>query len=96
MPPGDLGAVIVTSIFFVMAGAVLILRGPVGKALARRLEGGSGSSEARTQALEERVARLEAMQDRLVELEERMDFTERLLAAQREPRAVAPPVAGGG
>jgi Tfp pilus assembly protein PilO len=95
MPPGDLGTVIVTSIFFVTLGTVLILRGPVGKALARRLEGGSAPSEARAQALEERVARLEAMQDRLVELEERLDFAERLLAARREARPVVPPSAGG-
>ena len=35
--------------------------------------------------LENRVADLEAAQGRVLELEERLDFTERLLAQQRDP-----------
>lgn len=80
MPPGDLAPVIVTIVFFLSAAATFILRGPLGKALARRLEGrppqtqNTLESEGRTAALEHRVA----------ELEERLDFAERLLANERQ------------
>jgi len=63
-----------------LAGAV-IFRGPLGQALARRLEGGgarSGDQEAALQALDE-------IRGRMAELEERVDFAERLLAQSREP-----------
>lgn len=79
MPPSDMAPLIVTIVIAVCAAATFILRGPVGKALARRLEGAvsaeptSLESERRTAALEHRVA----------ELEERLDFAERLLAHER-------------
>lgn len=71
----------------------LLLRGPVGKALAAMLEGsGSDQLTQRVQELEQRLAESEhrAMTSgevdqayaRLAELEERLDFTERLLATQ--------------
>jgi hypothetical protein len=71
----------------------LLLRGPVGQALAAMLEGTSGDQLAqRVQELEQRLAETEhrAMTSgevdqayvRLGELEERLDFTERLLATQ--------------
>ncbi|HET9134136.1 MAG TPA: hypothetical protein VFN90_07525 [Gemmatimonadales bacterium] len=71
----------------------LLLRGPVGKALAAMLEGsGSDQLAQRVQELELRLAESEhrAMTSgevdqayaRLAELEERLDFTERLLATQ--------------
>jgi hypothetical protein len=41
--------------------------------------------------LEQRVAELESVQARVYELEERLDFTERLLARERSPGALAPP-----
>lgn len=41
--------------------------------------------------LEVRVAELESVQARVYELEERLDFTERLLARERSPGALAPP-----
>lgn len=41
--------------------------------------------------LELRVAELESVQARVYELEERLDFTERLLARERSPGALAPP-----
>jgi hypothetical protein len=68
-----------------LIAAVIVLRGPLGKALARRLEGGPGSSPA---ALEEvtgpLVAHIDELRGRLAELEERVDFAERLLTQQRE------------
>ncbi|HXE56725.1 MAG TPA: hypothetical protein VNK43_01880 [Gemmatimonadales bacterium] len=62
--------------------------GPIGRALARRIEG-RGVAESR---LEELLARLEARlgdveraHDRLAEVEERLDFAERLLARSPGP-----------
>lgn len=60
-------------------GAV-VLRGPVGKALAARIHQGTlTQAEPHPEVLEE----LYEMRCRMVELEERLDFTERLLARQR-------------
>jgi hypothetical protein len=67
-----------------LVGVVLILRGPVGRALARRIDGTAGQSEgispAEADELRHRVSELEQQQGRLAELEERLDFAERLLA----------------
>jgi hypothetical protein len=72
-----------------LAGVVLILRGPVGRALARRIDGTAGQSEglspAEADELRNRVVELEQQQSRVLELEERLDFAERLLAQQHEP-----------
>ena len=88
MPPGDMAPVIATSIFFLSFASVLILRGPLGKALARRIEGGSSQVDSRVvpvvEELQGRVAELEERAERIHELEERLDFAERLLAQGRE------------
>ena len=92
MPPGDMAPVFVTSLLIVAAAAVLIFRGPLGKALARRLEGTAGRPDVTdpgVAGLAERVAELEQRDARVAELEERLDFAERLLAqrdAERLPR----------
>lgn len=92
MPPGDVAPVVVVTLIIVAVAAVLILRGPLGRALARRLEGTTGRDEASTAGIagiSERVAELEQRDARLAELEERLDFAERLLAqrdAERLPR----------
>jgi hypothetical protein len=66
-----------------LVAATIILRGPLGRALARRIEGGvplaDGASDRMAQ-LEHRVAELESAQLRMCELEERVDFTERMIA----------------
>ncbi len=67
---------------FVSIAAVAILRGPFGKALGERLGGGSvrdGSPDV--EALRSEV---EDLRYRLTEMEERVDFTERVLARERE------------
>lgn len=89
MPPGDLAPVIATSVFFIAFASVLILRGPLGRALARRIEGGAGGGAdpgmaRRVAELEAQVAELERRADRVPELEERLDFAERLLARQAD------------
>ena len=88
MPPGDLAPVIATPIFFLSAATVVNLRGPLGKALARRTEGASGQVDTHlfpvVEELQGRVAELESRVERMHELEERLDFAERLLAQGRE------------
>ena len=62
-----------------VVGAV-VLRGPVGKALAARIHQGTiGQAEPHPEVLDE----LYEVRGRMVEIEERLDFTERLLARQR-------------
>jgi len=41
--------------------------------------------------LDTRIAHLEQLQERVSELEERVDFTERLLAKQRDAQRLGPP-----
>ena len=90
MNPNDVAPLL---IFFTMiVGAVVVLRGPLGKALARRIEGSKAAPEeltARIVDLEHRLAEAETDRLRLADLEERIDFAERLLAtseARRELR----------
>ena len=70
------------SLFFSIA-AVVILRGPFGKALADRIAGRSEQSgdDARTEMLERQ---LEEVQYRLHDLEERLDFAERVVTRGRD------------
>jgi len=72
----------------VFLAVVFMLSLPLVKAIARRIEGKHlGPDPALLAELEElrsRMAELEQQQGRVHELEERIDFTERLLAQQRE------------
>lgn len=73
----------------IVAGAVVfavLLRGPVGKAIGKMLDGGETVDTRLTQ----RVEQLEAQvfdsvsdQQRIAELEERVDFAERMLAQRQ-------------
>ncbi|MEO8451970.1 MAG: hypothetical protein ABI647_19420 [Gemmatimonadota bacterium] len=89
MNPNDIAPVFIVTLLTFTVGAILIFRGPIGKAIARRLEGSTGSNAElerhRLTELEGRLADLEASQARMAELEERVDFTERLLAQERDP-----------
>jgi Tfp pilus assembly protein PilO len=85
MPPEVFAPFMLTMTLIFGAGVVLILRGPVGRALARRIEGQSGAAgelATRVEELESRIAELEQERARTAELEERVDFAERLLARQ--------------
>jgi len=68
--------------------AVVLISYPLIRGLARRLEGKRAGPDpallAEMEELRARVAELEQREGVLHELEERMDFTERLLAQQRE------------
>jgi hypothetical protein len=89
---------------FVSVAAVVILRGPLGRALAERISSrgeaideairrappwvkGTSLPDPDTQLLS---AELDELRQRLAELEERQDFTERLLAQQRDNPALGP------
>jgi len=90
MPPGDVLPFLVIMTFVVSGAAVLVLRGPLGKALARRLEGRSGLDDGLREELEElraRTAEAEVLAARLAELEERVDFSERMLVRARATEA---------
>lgn len=92
MPPGDVAPVLIVALLIVASAAVLILRGPLGRALARRLEGTAGHADvpgAGVSDLAERLTELERRDARVAELEERLDFAERLIAQrdlERLPR----------
>jgi len=60
--------------------AAVILRGPVGVALAKRIQGGGPAELPPEQLLTE----LDDLRGRIAELEERADFSERLLSQHRE------------
>ena len=75
-----LGFAIPVGIVGLVAGAV-IFRGPLGQALARRLEGRAGPESEQDATLHS----LDELRGRMAELEERVDFAERLLAQAREP-----------
>ena len=69
------------SMFFSIA-AVLILRGPLGKAMADRISGRAAADDAAriadlTDAVQQLTGDVQALEDRL-------DFTERLLARQQD------------
>lgn len=85
---------VVMLVLSVSIASVLILRGPVGKALGRKIEGpGAGESELarRVDELETRLLAAEQVESRLAEVEERLDFAERLLAQEKK----LPQIQGG-
>ncbi len=71
---------IVASIAF-----AVVMRGPLGHALARRLEGSAAAPS------EEVQQHLDDVRARLGELEERLDFTERVLAQSQDAAKLAQP-----
>jgi hypothetical protein len=77
IPVGIIGAI----------ATAVALQGPLGKAIARRLGGGSSiEADETTGAL---LGEMDELRHRLAELEERVDFSERLLARQPEPGRLA-------
>ena len=72
---------VVLSTLFLSAGAVFILRGPLGRAFAERIAGRHAASDPETQRLRQDVDDLRA---ELAAVQERLDFTERLLSRGQE------------
>jgi hypothetical protein len=82
-PPGSVLLIIIAALT-----ATVIILWPVMRAFGRRLEGkGGGDAALRSDVdqLHSRLAEVDMLQARVTELEERVDFTERLLAQNREP-----------
>jgi hypothetical protein len=88
---GEIAPFLVPITMFLTIGAVLIFRGPFGKALGERMAKGdrqvSSGDPAETEALR---AEVDDLRWRLGELEERLDFTERVLARQKDPGKLPP------
>jgi hypothetical protein len=70
----------------VIAGGLELIRGPLGQALARRLQGrdAGGEREIRQDVAELRD-QVDGLRAALEETNERLDFTERLLAQVPQP-----------
>lgn len=82
MNPGDVAPFMM--FLTLIVGVAVVLRGPVGRALARRIEGKGADSEALAEQLadlEHRLAEAELDRQRIADLEERVDFAERMLAS---------------
>jgi hypothetical protein len=84
---GELGPFLVPMTLFVSMAAIFIFRGPLGKAIGERIAGGKieGDVMAETEALQ---ADVDELRHRLGEVEERLDFTERMLARQKDTKAL--------
>lgn len=76
----------VPSLIVGVIGATVILRGPLGAALASRLSGASlsGALAEEVEELRQRLADVESGAERLADVEERLDFAERLLAQRND------------
>jgi len=68
---------VVLSTLFLSAGAVIILRGPLGRAFADRIAGRHSAADPESQRLRQDVEDLRA---ELAAVQERLDFAERLLS----------------
>jgi hypothetical protein len=87
----------------VVIGTTFVLRGPMGKALAEWIRGWSKTDEqwmamkaakhgvALGGETERLLAEVDELKRRLAEAEERLDFTERLLAKDRDGQRLARP-----
>jgi hypothetical protein len=87
-PRSNKGPETVFAIIAVGAIYFALFRGPVGKAIAKMLEGEHSAPEEdvvnRVYELEARAGETAMDQQRIAELEERLDFAERLLAQRGE------------
>lgn len=63
-------------------GFVRLAQGPVGQALARRIQGHAGDADVAAEVAELRE-QVEQVRHQLEETQERLDFAERLLSQQR-------------
>lgn len=86
---GELGPFLVPIVLFITIGAVAIFRGPLGRALGERIAGGS-QREDLAHELDAMRQGLEDVRERLIDLEERLDFTERVLARDKEGGRLPP------
>jgi len=84
----------VLAIIFLFGGGTLFLLAisPIGRAFADRIRA-KGQGDVRSELVEHKAAleqELEAVRREVAELAERVDFTERLLAKQRDGERIGP------
>lgn len=79
------------AVFFIFGGGAtfLLAVSPIGRAIADRIRGrGVGGAEDRIRFLQESndstLEELDSMRHEIVDLQERIDFTERLIAKNRD------------
>ncbi len=75
---------------FISIAVVVILRGPIGKAVADRLAGRPRADDSEIVDLRGDV---DEVRRQLAEVQERLDFAERLLARQTDAERMLPPPA---
>lgn len=78
----------ILAIILIFGGSTLVAISfsPIGKAIAERLRGRPLTADADPALL----ADMDEMREQLSELQERVDFTERMLAKERDARALEP------
>jgi len=81
MQPGDVAPLIAMFTLSVTAAAVLILRGPLGRAFAERIAGRRGGDDPEVARLRQEV---DELRGELGAVQERLDFAERMLVRERE------------
>jgi hypothetical protein len=84
---GALGAASIPIWAMAIGGVVLVLRGPLGEAILRSISADDGDPE-RAAPSQEVLNELDDLRAQMAELQERVDFTERLLAREREERTL--------
>ena len=84
----------IASVMFIMIFMVpitaIIVKSPLGKALADRIAGRAGEEPQLVAEIESLRAELDQVHEHLAEMNERLDFSERLLA-QHAARHATPP-----
>jgi len=99
----EAGEVLAAMTLFITIGATVVLRGPLGRALAERIAGRRLSDrgtdpgpadllDQQARLLAQAARDLEDVRHRLGEVEERQDFTERMIAQRGDPGRLGSPV----
>jgi len=83
MNPGAVG-VFIPIIGLLIGGFVVFSRSEIGRALAHRISGGAAANSAVDDELRALHGDIEALRAELMETQERLDFTERMLAAGKK------------
>lgn len=86
---GMLTGIITTGLFF--WGVIGVARSPIGQAFARRIQGkyGNGSDPELLEVVSALRDQLDSMQQQLIETQERVEFTERVLSRERQPKQLS-------
>lgn len=90
----DLTGILAVTFIFGGGSCFLLAISPIGRAIAERIRGRAPYADDRVGSLLEShdalVDEVEALRGEFADLQERLDFTERLLARERDPSRIAP------